>query len=239
MYSHYPTLSCECENITNEYSVFITFNPRQHQLCSSAFVSDIIIPRYTSDKNELPIGKFDLLVAESSYYSTGRSTCEMGGETLALVIDNFQETVYVSSYLTSEKEFYSRMNATVNNFIKLSPTKYTHLLDLVQLITQGNQFLTGTFTNAILQYNRSASNEEDMIEILWKYPNNESCVCSLSPTACSMTYDDYCNHTYHGNISVETCLSPLPGLTLACYIIESLLESTQECFYDIDCVMPT
>jgi len=203
-------------------------------------MSDILKPRYYRDQSVLPISKFDILVAESSFYVTLRSSCDLGGFMINLAVTGFRQTVYISSYLTDEKEFYSRMNAAVDSFVSLAPTTYSHLFDLTRALAKGNQLLTGTFTNAELRYNRSASNEEDMIEVLWQYPNNQSCNCGLSDNSCSMTYDDYCNHTYHENdTSIQTCLSPIPGLRLACYIVEGLLESSQECFFHRECVLPT
>lgn len=131
------------------------------------------------------------------------------------------------------------MTATVNNFIALAPSTFSHILKLLGNTIQGNQLLTGTFSNAQLRYNSSSIDEEHTIEILWIYANNESCNCGISTDSCAMTYDDLCNHTYHNDDSIQTCLSPLPGLTLSCYIIDGLLQSSQECFYDINCITPT
>jgi hypothetical protein len=135
--------------------------------------------------------------------------------------------------LTDENEFNSRMNATLNNFEALAPAPFVQLLQLTRRTTQGNQLLIGTFSNAVFQYNISATTEENAINILWINPSDESCNCGLSANSCSISYDDYCAAHNPDN---DTCPNPLPGLILSCYPMDGLMISTLQCLYEVDCV---
>lgn len=235
----YPSLTCECEQITVAYSVFISLAPTFHQMCSSIFVQEQFIPRYQSTRLVFSLGEFNLRIAVSGYYGSGRLLCALIKDTSSQAINTFIQTIYVSDYLTHEDEFLSRINASVANFETLAPTTFNHLLHLILLTTQGNQLLTGSFTNAKMQYNVSATTEENVIDVLWINPNEESCSCGMSLDSCALPYDKYCNYTYIPyDVSYGTkCFNPIPGLIVSCYVINGLLVSSSECFYDLDCIM--
>ena len=117
---------------------------------------------------------------------------------------------------------------------------FNHLLQLILYTTQGNQLLSGSSTNAKFQYNISSTTEENMIDILWIYSNDQSCSCGLSSNSCAVLYNDYCNNTFipysYTSPSGSSCYNSIPGLILSCYVVDGLLTSKSECFYDLECV---
>ncbi len=233
--AEYPSLTCQCQRITAAYSIFLTISPTYHQVCSSIFVSNVFRITYPDDGLAIPLGKFDIHIAIPTYYASGRVICSIMQGTASQAINTFLETIYVSSDLTDENEFNSRMNASLNNFEALAPATFTQLIRLIQGTTRGNQLLTGSFTNAELQYNISSTTEENVIDILWINPNYESCNCGLSSNSCAISYEEYCNSTDH-NTADDTCSGAIPGLIISCYLLDGLLVSTIECLYDIACV---
>lgn len=235
MVNKYPSSTCECERISAAYSIFLSLTPTYHQLCSSVFVSDAFLLRYKDTDSSIPLGKYNLRLAMPSYYASGRMICSLIKDTTSQAIDTFLRTTYVSSYLTPEEEFYSRIDAFIKNFQVLAPTTFTHLSHLVQGTTQGNQLLSGTFTNAKFQYNISSITEENKIDLLWINPNDPSCSCGLSSNSCALSYNEYCNYTFVES-NGDTCRVYIPGLIISCYLVDGLLLSTGECFYDYDCV---
>ena len=212
--------------------MFMSFSPTFHQACSSIFVSDIFIPHYKDNNRPFVLGKFILRLVVPTYYATGRAVCTLAKATASQAIDTFLQTIYVSSSLTNEDEFQSRMKSAVDNFEALAPTTFTHLLQLIRDTTQGNQLLSGSFTNAELQYPR-----ENLIDILWVNPNYESCSCGLSSNSCALSHAKYCNYTFGENLDEDnSCYAAVPGLIISCYLVEAGLVSTIECLYDNDCV---
>ena len=231
MIDQYPDLSCECDQISAAYSVYMSFSPTFHPVCSSIFVSDIFIPRYWQNDRPFTVGKFNLRLIVPGYYASGRGTCTLCKTTSSQAINTFLQTIYLSSSLTNEGEFQSRMKAVVDNFKALAPTTFTHLLQLIRDTTQGNQLLTGTFTNANLQYTQN-----NLIDILWVNPNYKSCSCGLSSNSCGLSYTKFCNYTFGVGLDEDnSCYAPVPGLTISCYLIDGSLISTIECLYDINC----
>lgn len=231
----YPSFTCECEQITSAYSVFISLSPTFHQACSSIFVSDLYVPRYQDSKSPYTLGLFNIRVAAPSYAASGRTVCTLIEDTSHRAIDTFLQTIYISNYLTRENEFQTRMQAFVNNFEVLAPNTINHLIRLIQYTTQGNQLLTGSFANAKLNYNVSSIIEENRIDILAINPYIPSCSCGMSSNSCAILYNDYCNLTLKYTAET-TCWASIPGLTISCSIVDGLLISTLEYFYDADTV---
>ena len=110
------------------------------------------MPHFEDTNASFVLGAFDLRITAPSYSGSGRTICNLVKDTTSKVIKTFLQTTYVSSYLTHEDEFKSRMKVSIANFEALAPTTFTQLLQLIQYTTQGNQLLTGSFTNAKLQY---------------------------------------------------------------------------------------
>lgn len=231
MVDQHSDLSCECEQTSSAYSKFIFFAPKFHQVCSSIFISDLFAPRYRDSQQPYALGKFVLRLAVPSYYASGRGVCALINATTSRAIDTFLQTIYVSSSLTKEDEFQSRMKSVVDNFKALAPATFTHLLRLIRYTTQGNQLLSAAFANAKLQYA-----QKTQIDMLWVNPIDESCSCGMSSDSCAISYAKYCNYTFATMTGVDNnCYAFVPGLIISCYLIDGSLVSTAECLYDFNC----
>ena len=230
-------MTCECEQITANYSIFLSFSPRFHQVCSSIYVSDILSPAYDDTRNGHPVGIFTFHLAITSFYNTGLRICDLSKSRSSQAMERFLQTIYVSHYLTPENEFQSRMRVSLNNFKALAPTAFNDLFQLIRDATNGNQLLTASFTNAKIQYDALSTNAEDKINILWTNPIDPSCNCGMSIDSCRITLDQYCNSTYSFK-GGGSCYMPVFGLVISCYSVDSLLSSTLECLYDLQCIMP-
>jgi hypothetical protein len=206
-------------------------------VCSSIYVSDIISPAYDDMMNGYLVGVFTFYLAVTGFYNTGRIICDLSKSRSSQAMERFLQTIYVSHYLTPENEFQSRMRVSLNNFKALAPTAFNDLFQLIRDVTQGNQLLTASFTNAKIQYNALSRNAEDRINILSINPIDPSCNCAMSIDSCRITLDKYCNSTYTFKDG-GSCYMPVFGLVLGCYSIDSLLSSTLECLYDLQCIMP-
>lgn len=230
-------MTCECEQITASYSIFLSISPTFHQICSSSFVSDELIPFRPDTTNGFSLGRFSFRLALAGYYATGRTSCSIFKDVASQVITTFLQTIYVSSHLTLANEFQSRMQASLNSFKASAPTTFNDLLYLIIYATQGNQLLTGGFNNAEMEYDALSTGTEDKINVLWINPINASCDCGMSVDLCSIAFNQYCNFTYNLT-NAYSCPSPIEGLFISCYTMNSLLLSTLECLYDSQCLMP-
>ena len=212
--------------------------PTFHQACSSIFVSDAYIPRFEDTEYLFPLNTFNIQTAIPSYYASGRTVCNLFKDTSSRAIDTFLQTTYISNYLTPEQEFRLRMNVSITNFEALAPATFIHLIELIQYVTQGNQLLTGTFTNTRFEYNPFSPTEEGYMKLFWISQHNASCSCGLSADSCAVLYDQYCQDP-DKNTQGTTCTYSIPGLLISCYIVDALTLSSLACLYDEDCIQTT
>jgi hypothetical protein len=182
-----------------------------------------------------PITGFVQSLANEAPFYGMRVLCSFAREVVDESVANYLNATYLSTYLTHENEFVSSINLSINNMKTSLPQATTQFLQLIEGVTQGNQILSGAFTNAEIVYNSSSVNEEDRIRIRWINPIIESCNCALSPDFCTMSRDAYCNYTFT-YVPTDTCNSPNPYIFITCYPIGVLFASTLTCFYDAGCI---
>ena len=181
------------------------------------------------------MSSFNLDSFLGTYYSTTRTACTLSKEITSQLIDTFLQTIYISNYLTHEIEFISRINASIYNFKVFALPTIIHLLQLILDTTQGNQLLTSTFTNAELQYNASSTIEDNEINIVPANLADKSCSCSISSDSCQILHSKYCNNTYNALNGI--CFRPALGMYLACYLLNGVLQTSLECFYNAQCLV--
>ena len=191
---------------------------------------------YFGNENDLfLLKKFYIRLILGAYFNLQRRTCAMNKVIAYQLIDTFLQTTYIGSFLTHELEFSSFINASLQNFKALAPMTTVSLLELIRGTTEGNQLLTGTFNNAQIRYNTTATIEEDRIKVLWINPLNESCNCGMSADSCQIFYDDYCNNSF-SYVGFNDCAEPVKGLYLTCYLMSGMSHLSLECYYDAQCV---
>lgn len=231
----YPSLTCECQQPTTSYSVFVSFSPTFHQLCSSIYAQSGFTVRYGNTSGTFLLGRFGFSTTMTALAVGISAFCNIGKQIVSESTMAYLEKTYLSTYLTHEDEFISTMNLSVNNFKTSLLAAVRHFFELLRYTTQGNQLLSSVFSNAKMLYNTSSTAAENKIKILWSNSLNESCNCGLSSDSCAVFYDDYCNHTYTYQFTDE-CPAPAKGIAIACYGFDTALLTTLECFFDPFCV---
>jgi len=215
--------------------VFISFSPRFHQFCYTIWPSIVKGVHYTSiTKLYIITGYVASFASEIPYYAA-RVFCEVGIRVTTESITAYLTKTYLSTYLTHEDEFVSSINISIKNFETSLATTMAPILQLAQGIIQGNQLLSGGFTNAQLVYNNSLINDEDKIQMRWINPMNESCNCALSSDLCTISLVKYCNYTFTYK-STDTCGMPNNKIYMSCYSLGTVLAYQLECFYDEECI---
>jgi len=214
--------------------VFISFSPRFHQFCYTLWPSYFKDVHYAPLTNLYIISGFVLSLASEIPYYAARIFCEVGVRVITESITAYLTETYLSTYLTHEDEFVSSINISIRNFETSLLTTMAPILELSQGIIQGNQLLSGGFTNAELIYNSSLINEEDRIQMRWINPMNKSCNCALTSDLCTISLDKYCNYTSTYG-STDTCSMPNANIHISCYPLGTVLAFRLDCFYDKEC----
>ncbi|CAF3622526.1 unnamed protein product [Rotaria sp. Silwood1] len=123
----------------------------------------------------------------------------------------------------TEEVLHRQAQGDLNNHIYSAQATFAQILLVIRRIMSGNQFVSALGTNFYLHY--PPSNFGD-----WYRPKmlpvvSENCSC-LSITGCprpAVIRDS------------QDQLIVVPGMIIDCYIVDSTLGSTLECYYDLAC----
>jgi hypothetical protein len=223
LYASYPqSLTCPCAQISINYEKFLHVEYSFHQVCSSIFVTENWI-------NYLTTAYGAIILYPSDFRWTGPSTfqglsvfCDLINRTVSDSLTRFYSSQYVSASVIPLELFDLQAQSLVDQFILSTTNAFLLSLSMIRGTIQGNALLPGLLTN----YKLIVSNDN---KTTFSSPNYYSgCNCATSP-ACIQLSAIY-------NYSTAITLFTVPGVYTGCYIIESLLQSTLECFYDQICI---
>ncbi|CAF1607460.1 unnamed protein product, partial [Adineta ricciae] len=224
LYSKFPeTLSCPCSAISISYGKFFLMDYTLHQVCSSDFVNDEWINYLTTHINFVWYlwNRFDFRLISGETFRGIKILCELLETTISQSLNQFYSDEYISGFLLPSGLLESQTKAFLAQFRTSTTNSFLVSLSLVRDTVQTNAVFSAKVTNYELYYH---SNHVHMD------PNTyNSCYCSLS-SACIIQSSIYDDNSH--KLKVFT----VPGMYAGCYIIESLLASTFECFYNETCI---
>ncbi|CAF1413893.1 unnamed protein product [Adineta steineri] len=222
LYNTYSqTLTCECTQISINYENFIQIQYTLHQVCHSDFVAQEWI-NYLANSPGSSGEFYDAFRVSGTFLFQALSTlCVLVDQTISNRLIEFYSSQYVSASVTPSNLFQLQTNAFISQFISSTTNEFLLSFAMIRKTTQSNALLSGQFTNYRFYVDK---NDDLYTRSLWY----GACTCSSSAT-CITQYKviNYPNFTQ---------IFPLPGLYTGCYIIESLLQSSLECFYDQVCI---
>jgi len=164
-----------------------------------------------------------LIVAHLKYI---QRLCEYSIEIERNSIEQFLNSLLITSELLSKKEFSFRVNSSIEQRKEKIPKKFSNLLFLIRSLNHGNGFVSMYGTN--YEYSSTWFEKKDQ----YLYLNNQAIV-----------YDDQCSCELHSYCSTQAYFFNensskvfVNGLKMGCTPSESLHVSTLECFYDELCV---
>lgn len=222
LYSKYSqTLTCPCRKISVRYDRFLRVNYTLHQVCSSAFVSDDWIAFLPSKLERGSYFLNDFRMVSSSIFETMKILCLLSNQTIFDSLSRFYSNDYVALSVTSQQLFQSQSQLWLNEFISSTLIAYLSTLqtiirtiksnNLFSLVSSQYVFMKEPKTGAIVKHEVSYG----------------GCYCSVENCIINTTIYDYPN---------ATIVFSTPGLYMGCSMVESLLESTLECFYNQTCI---
>ncbi|CAF1383620.1 unnamed protein product [Adineta steineri] len=222
LYSTYPqTLECTCTDISIDYDKFIQVNYTLHQICTSIFVQDNWIS-YLADHNIVLTFDFDDFRHSGTFIFQGLSTfCQLSNQTVSNRLTQFYSSQYVSASVTPLLVLQSQSQAFVSQFISSMTNDFSLSILTIRKTTQSNGLFSGQLTN----FNLTEQSDNFVVSHSLSYGN---CNCALSAT-CSYEFPIY-------DPTNSFVIFSVPGIYIGCYIIEGLLQSNLECFYNETCI---
>ncbi|CAF3810107.1 unnamed protein product [Adineta steineri] len=223
LHSEYSqSLTCPCKHISVNYQKFLSIEYTFHQICTSVFITDEWITHNDVILHYLDTTNDPRIVVSYAFQALG-AFCELIESTINNSLIQFNSSQYITASVASSDLFQSQAQSFVDQF-KLSTTNNFLLsLNMIRKTTQGNAFLSGQLTNYYLKV------KSDNSSVSTNSISYCDCNCRLSST-CVNQLSIYKNDS--GNVTSFD----VPGFYVGCYVIEALLQSTLQCFYDQTCI---
>lgn len=223
LFSNYPSsLECPCSKSSIKYEVFFRMNFTLHQLCSSDLISDKWLDQLILTNQQYKPYTFDFLSLSLYLFPALRNFCTLVKETISYNLIDLYSTEYVSTYVMASNVFQAEIQKSIDGFILSTTKEFVRFLKMIRETTQANAL------SSALQLNYYYYEWPDYY-YLYSYPMTYSnCSCSASALCFSVS----CIY----NTTTQSPLFCVPGFYVGCYIIESLLYSNLECFFDQECL---
>jgi hypothetical protein len=151
-----------------------------------------------------------------------KTFCELINRTINENLVAFNLSKYVSTSVISEHVFESEAKSLIDQFRSSVTNAFSLSLSIIQGTTQANALLSALQTNFYLYKVNSSEN------LVINGTLYDDCRCASSSTCISpSSIYEY---------STSTPIFNVPNFYIGCYVIQSLLQSTLECFYDQECI---
>jgi hypothetical protein len=222
LYATYPqTLTCPCTQISINYEKFLRIEYSFHQVCSSLFVTENWI-NFLATSGSFGVHYTEDFRGSGMFTFQALSTlCDLVNKTISGSLTSFYSGQYVSAFVTHSELFQLQAQSLFLQFISTTTNEFLLSIDMIRGITQSNALLSGLFSN----YDVFLPNGG--VDIPTSPQAYGDCLCDFSAT---------CVEQYKIFGKTGTVVFTVPGLYFGCYLIESLLHSTLECFYNQTCI---
>ncbi|CAF1538460.1 unnamed protein product [Didymodactylos carnosus] len=226
LYEKYPqTLTCQCSSISVSYGTFIQLSLKYHQLCSSQFITEEWIEYLNTISSDQLYYRDFRRVGGYSFQLLSR-LCHIVQQTINSELLIFQSTSYITPSLVSLEVFTTQTEVFIKQFQLSTINTFLREFNFIQKSIQGNGLMSGLLTNIEL------IDSYDFRYIFIKpsifVNNNLTCSCDVTLSCIEPL-------AIYGENSLTTTFI-LPNFYLGCYIVNSLLQSTLECFFDQQCI---
>ena len=232
---------CPCSDLSFSYGSFITLEASYHQVCSSDFVSDRWIKTIFFDSDTNKFLNTDFRRTGSAQFQGLASFCRILKTNVLDSLTTFYDTSFVNPQVLSEDVLNSIIQSLTDQFNLTVPFMFRSQLNLINKMIFGNQLISGlqtTLTSNYLGFIRAGpvyhgymfyqkDDDEDYNPCIQDYNYiSPSGIRRYSTNNASVQYDQ----------NDEVLLFKIPGWYTGCMPINSLLQSTLECFYNQTCI---
>jgi hypothetical protein len=224
LYSKYSKqLQCPCKKISNALEEFLQIDYTSHYTCTSFVTSEQWIDFLMSAKVAGGLYFNDFRLLSRYCFPLLRSFCQITQQVINNSLTSFNSNQYVSAYLTSSDLFRTENEERIRQFISSTTNKFLFSLKVNRDTAQGDALISGLLTNF---YFYAWSTIGSVVTYTRNY---DGCYCVRSASCFTPAIIR--------NASANGILFTVPGFYGGCYIVESLLRSTLECFHDEQCFL--
>ena len=244
------TLECPCSNLSIPYQTFVSLKAIFHPICSSDLQPIIeILFNYT----ETLSNNKDFRFTAALQFHLLTVLCSSVNEIITAYLIDFNKTSFTNILLLEESNFRHQVKEIIVEFIQMITSHFLNSLKMIRINNFGSQVrLEFTFFYFICVYSmilklisgirsnykimgyipkrirRKLSNLDDRYSwhfLAYSQIYDGPCDCSTSFFCSSSAFIYENNQTFMVN-----------GFRIGCFILESLLVSSLECFYNTSCL---
>ncbi|CAF3870517.1 unnamed protein product, partial [Rotaria sp. Silwood1] len=220
----YPhTLQCRCSQIGITFGSFVKVNVNFHQVCSSKFITQEWIDSIFIENKTSSSTRSDIRFYVSFFWQTIAGLCSVSKSTWTNAVTSFGASRILSPMAVTEEILYIQAQENLSNYISLAQTTLAQILLVIRRTMSGSQFVSALETNFYVGY--PPLNVGD-----WSQPKMFPVVSGN----CSCFSISGCQRSAHIRDSQDQ-LIVVPEMIIDCYIVDSTLASTLECYYDLAC----
>lgn len=216
------TLSCPCSKVSIEHKNIFTIEYTQHQICSSSFTSDRWL-NYLLDKSDpQTVLHTDFRYTGVFMFRTLANFCRLTKETIENGLRRFGDEKYTETSLVPPSILQEEGSRIITDLFSSSVRVFTITTRMMRDLTNNNLLFSSFSTELLIE----TSTQNRLIALMPKTFNDCSCALDYSCTTPLAVYA----------ILIEEIAFEIPGLKSGCYIVEALVQSSLECFYNQTCV---
>jgi hypothetical protein len=221
LYSKYSqTLTCPCKHISINYGIFLHIEYTLHQVCNSSFINDEWIS-YLGMSKEASSFDINFQWTGSNAFQALRVFCELTESTIHNSLIQFNSSEYITVSVAPLQLFQLQTQSFIVQFRISTTNNFLLSLNIIRNTTHGNVLLSGLLTN----FQIMVSNVGLVLTVSPTYSNYDCVVSSRSIVQSSIWNSLFDTGTFY-----------VPGFYTGCYVIEALLQSTLQCFYNQICI---
>ncbi|CAF1080276.1 unnamed protein product, partial [Didymodactylos carnosus] len=173
----------------------------------------------------------DLQYVGSSPFQALALLCQLSEQTVNVEIERFGLTDLITPNVMSHQLFLMQINTFIHNFKQNTPSQFMQTLELIQIMTYGNQLLPAMSINSLTTLEDIGNHHFHMPPTFMNFSN---CSC--------ITSSDCIEEMYLANMTHDSLYNPLiANIThfyTGCYVVNALMQSTLECFFNLTCFIP-
>ena len=215
------TLTCPCKQISISHRKFLNLTYTLHQVCYSQFVTRDWLEYFIATQAHGPVWFDDFRITGVYHFQALIALCELVNTIISDSLRRFYDTQYVSLVVTPQKVLESHVVSLVSEYKSSTTHNFLLSMQIARDIMRGDALLSSIYTNAYLQQSQG------MIYVRSWPKSYFNCSCDTSYTCIDQSA------IYDGLSS--KIIFVVPGIYIGCYVMESLLQSTLECFYNQMC----
>ena len=221
----YPmTIQCPCNGIIISYGTFMSLSPQYHPVCSSLLVSNGWISSVSAGQATITISDKDFRSFGMNFFAALAAICSLAQTNVVESWQSFNRTTLATSDVVSREEFVSRTHSSFSQFKIDTIFQFNLTFTFTQFLSQ-NMFLPKQ--NVDLAPANMVNGSARTEFFLWS-ENRNSCSCMM---------DSLCRESV-GFPSYEDkqLVFSIPNVFRGCSIVQSVLISSLECFFNQSCL---